>query len=116
MGTRQQDAKSYVEQSILKLKKTKEPAGQKYPIGSFVWIGEMPPYMFHFEANRAARVEFTYGHAFGGNDVDSYSLLVRLDSGEWTSISWYQEYQLTLIEDANKIKNFEAEIAAQEKI
>lgn len=68
-----------------RVKTTPPPAGQKYPPGTRVRIAD--PYMIHFIN---ATVEYTYAHAYGGDDVKSYSL--HIDGHG--STSWYQEGQL----------------------
>jgi len=70
------------------------PKGQKFPIGSRVHIAEdLGPVMKFFPAGCDATVEYTYAHAYGGKDIESYSLIVDGHG----SIAWYQEEQLTLI-------------------
>lgn len=73
----------------------------KFPIGSKVAVcKEMPSYMAHFDSGFNAIVEYTYAQKYGGDDIDSYSLIV-LDENDnpINSISWYRENQLTLISD-----------------
>lgn len=74
---------------------------QKFPRGSKVMVAEiMPPYMFHFECGFEAIVEYTYAQKFWGDDINSYSLIQLDDKGEpINSIAWYEENQLTLIDD-----------------
>ena len=73
----------------------------KYPRGSKVAVcKEMPESMSHFESGFNAIVEYTYAQKYGGDDIDSYSLIVLNDNDEpINSISWYHENQLTLISD-----------------
>lgn len=49
--------------------------------------------MSHFPKGRNATVMYTYAHAYGGNDVKSYSL--NVDGHRY--ISWYEEDQLTAL-------------------
>lgn len=93
--TRHIEARAYYLAALERVKNTPEPAGQKFHIGERVWIGFMPPYMSHFKHNCWATVEYTYAHAFGGNDVNNYSL--KLDT--FGSCSWYEEDQLTREKD-----------------
>lgn len=87
------------------------PPGQKFLPGTFVWIAkDLGPMMRHFYADRPARVEYTYAHAFWGDNIDSYSLLVRYDDGHWSSVAWYQENQLTEVTDPEKIAGYLKEI------
>lgn len=72
---------------------TPEPAGQKFPFGTRVRIGRLSATMSHFPSLVNATVEYTYAHAYGGDDVTSYSLNV---DGQG-STSWYHENQLTEI-------------------
>ena len=72
-----------------------EPRGQKFPIGSRVYIQQdLGPCMSHFTSGCSATVKYTYAHAYGGEDILSYCLDVD-GHGE---ISWYKEHQLTLLE------------------
>lgn len=71
-----------------------EPEGQKFPCRSRVRIADdLGSGMSHFIAGCNATVEYTYAHAYSGNDVKSYCL--NIDGiGE---VSWYEERQLTAI-------------------
>ena len=71
----------------------------KYARGSKVAVcKEMPASMSHFESGFNAIVEYTYAQKYGGDNVDSYSLIVLNEKDEpINSISWYYENQLTLI-------------------
>ena len=72
---------------------TPEPKGQKFPVGSRVKIADdLGPAMRHFSgAGKLATVEYTYGHAFSGGDVQQYSL----DVDGIGSVAWYYESQLS---------------------
>ena len=73
----------------------------KFQRGSKVAVcKEMPSYMSHFESGFNAIVEYTYAQKYGGDDINSYSL-IQLDENDnpINSISWYEENQLTLISD-----------------
>lgn len=74
---------------------------QKFKRGSKVHICKnMPKSMFHFENNFDAIVEYTYAQKYGGNNIDSYSVIVLNDSGQpINSIAWYHENQLSLLDD-----------------
>lgn len=50
--------------------------------------------MSHFEANQDAIVIGSYRDQYGGDDVDSYTVMLCKSGGE---TSWYHEHQLTLI-------------------
>lgn len=56
--------------------------------------------MAHFDSDFNAIVEYTYAQKYGGDDINSYSL-IQLDENDnpINSISWYEENQLTLISD-----------------
>lgn len=59
----------------------------------------MPAHMAHFDKGFDAIVEHTYSQAFGGNDVDSYSLY-KINNGKIVdNLSWYEEHQLTPLGD-----------------
>ena len=71
-----------------------EPEGQKFPVGSRVYINkDLGSTMCHFNSGCNATVEYVYAHAYGGNDVTSYSL----DIDNYGSVAWYKECQLTAI-------------------
>ena len=75
--------------------------GQKFPRGCFVKVcDKMPSHMSHFESGFFGIVEYTYAQKYGGSDVGSYSLIVLDDEGKpVNSISWYEENQLTLVDN-----------------
>lgn len=76
------------------VKTTPPPKGQKYPPGTRVRIADdLGSSMAHFESGKNATVRYTYAHAYGGDDVDSYCL----DIDGHGEVSWYHEHQLTPI-------------------
>ena len=81
---------------------------QKFPRGTRVKVAdEMPPHMSHFESGFEGIVEYTYGQKYGGDDINSYSLIVLNKEGQpINSIAWYYVSQLTLI-DSNIQKGLE---------
>lgn len=93
---------------------TPVPKGQKFKPGTFVQIAsDLGPCMSHFEKDRPAMVEHTYKHAYGGDGVKEYSLLVRYDDGTWSSVAWYEENQLTKITNKAKLKQYRKEIGSK---
>ena len=74
---------------------------QKFKRGSKVKVDDvMPPHMAHFPAGFEAIVEYTYAQQYGGNNIDSYSLIHVDELGNAiTSTAWYYENQLTLVSD-----------------
>jgi len=85
-----------------KIKTEPEPSGQKFPCGSLVMIAkDLGSMMSHFKSGCRAKVDHVYAHAYGGTNINSYSLLVEQDDGSWSSSAWYKEHQLSLIEAAN---------------
>ncbi len=74
---------------------------QKFARGSEVFIcKEMPISMSHFPSGFNAIVEYTYKQRYGGDNIDSYSIIVLDENKEPTNaIAWYYENQLTLISD-----------------
>jgi hypothetical protein len=72
-----------------------EPKGQKFPCGSRVRItDDLGRFMSHFESGCDATVRYTYAHAYGGDNVESYCL----DVDGYGEVAWYEEQQLTLID------------------
>ena len=72
------------------------PTGQKFAPGQRVHItDDLPRYMSHFRSGVNATVKYTYAHAYGGDDVKSYCL----DLDGHGECSWYEEDQLTPIDD-----------------
>lgn len=85
-------AKSYYEQSLERVRTTPYPKGQKFPPGTRVRISDkLEDCMSHFVSGKTATVQYTYAHAYGGDDVEKYSL----DIDGVGEISWYYEHQLT---------------------
>ena len=88
------EANEIYQRGIFNVKNRPEPDGQKFPIGSRVRISDnLGEYMRSFISGKIATVEYTYAHAYGGNDTKSYSL--NIDG--IGSVAWYTEDQLTLI-------------------
>lgn len=68
---------------------------QKYKRGDMVRIAkDLGPSMSHFEADQDAIVMGSYRDQFGGDNVDSYTVMLCESGGE---TSWYYEHQLTFI-------------------
>jgi hypothetical protein len=78
---------------------------QKYPAYSFVHVcKEMPPYMKHFHCDFDAIVGYTYSQKYGGKNIKSYSLYQIANGKVVNSIAWYDESQLTMLENQSKEK------------
>ena len=87
-------AENIYRQGLLNVKNNPEPDGQKFPVGSRVRIAsDLGSWMRHFPAGKDATVGYTHAHAYGGNDIKSYSLIVDGHG----SVAWYDESQLTAI-------------------
>ena len=74
---------------------------QKFLKGFEVKVDDkMPPMMSHFESGFNGIVDHTYSEAYGGDNINSYCLVV-LDENRnpINRISWYYENQLTLVSD-----------------
>lgn len=107
---------SIYEQGLLKVKTTPEPEGQKFLNGTFVKIKDnLGPTMGHFPAGLYAKVEYTYAHAYGGDNIESYSLLVRFSERMWSSVAWYHEWQLDEVIDTELLAKFAEEIKVATK-
>ena len=90
------EAQSYHALCMERMKSKPEPEGQKFPVGTRVRIADdLGKSMAHFPSGMNATVEYTYAHAYGGDDVKSYSLII---DGRGSS-AWYCEHQLTEITD-----------------
>lgn len=86
------EAKSYYEEGLERVRTTPEPVGQKYHRGARVRIADdLGQCMRFFPSGCLATVEHTYAHAFGGDDVKSYSLIVDGHG----STAWYNEDQIS---------------------
>ncbi len=109
---KQERAMARYEAGLIRVKETSPPEGQKFLPGEFVTIlKNLPSCMSHFESGIPAMVEHTHSHAYHGDDIDYYSLLIRSNySKKWISVSWYEENQLEKIEDMKMINNFRKEI------
>ena len=91
---RQEEATNIYNQGLLKVKNNPPPKGQKFPVDSRVHIcKELGGCMSHFKADCNATVMYTYAHAYGGNNIKSYSL--NIDG--YGKVAWYEEWQLTAI-------------------
>lgn len=91
-SVREAEAKAYYEQSLRRVNITPEPKGQKFHIGERVWItNEKFSTRCHFTIGRWATVQYTYAHAYGGDNIEDYSLDI---DGKGSS-AWYPEWILT---------------------
>lgn len=94
MASRMAQANAIYAQGLESVKTTPDPKGQKFPTGSRVRIAnDLGKSMSDFTSGVNATVEYTYAHAYGGDNVKSYSLLID----GLGSTSWYEEHQLTAI-------------------
>lgn len=86
-------AKEIHDRAMRLIATTPAPDGQKFPVGSRVRIADdLGPHKGHFPgAGQLATVHHTYAHAFGGDNVRSYSL----DIEGYGRVAWYEESQLT---------------------
>ena len=93
--TRKSEASSYYQLALIKVAETQTPDGQKFAKEQRVKIADdLGRSMTHFKSGVEAVVEYTYAHAFGGDDIKSYSL--RFDDG--STSAWYYESQLTAVD------------------
>jgi hypothetical protein len=91
---RRAEAHSLYKASLQRVKEIPVPQGQKFSSGTRVKIADdLRPSMSHFPHGKNATVLYTYAHAYGGNDVESYCLDI---DGEGET-SWYYEDQLTAL-------------------
>lgn len=87
---------------------------QKFQKGDLVMIAkDLGGLMKRFTAGREAIVIGSYADQFGGDDTKKYTLHLK-GRGE---VSWYEEYQLTLLESGrlDKLKQWEDEKEAERK-
>lgn len=90
------EASGYYKQGIENVATNPEPKEQKFHIGERVHITkDLPPSMRHFKKDCNATVEYVYAHAYGGNDIGSYSLIID----NYGSSAWYKENQLTRLSE-----------------
>lgn len=93
---RHAQARAVYERGLARVQNQPMPDGQAFPVGARVRIADdLGSAMRHFPSGRFATVVHTYAHAFGGDDVKSYCLDID-DIGQH---SWYDEHQLTLVEE-----------------
>ena len=73
---------------------------QKFKRGNLVHIAkDLGECMSHFENDFDAIILGSYSDLYGGNDTNSYSIMVK-ETGN--SISWYYESQMTLIDEGGE--------------
>ncbi len=85
---------------------------QKFKQYSFVHVcKEMPSWMEHFPSDFDAIVMGTYSQLYGGTNVKSYCLYPLNNGKIYNQIAWYEESQLTQIEN---VDNLDAEELAEE--
>lgn len=89
-------ARGIYEQGLLNVKNNPEPEGQKFSVGSRVYIQEnLGESMSHFRSGCKATVEYVYSHAYPQNGMDIKSYSLNIDG--YGSSAWYEEHQLTKI-------------------
>jgi hypothetical protein len=74
------------DQGLANVKSTPCPPNQKFPPGTKVKVKGLTGF---------AIVEYTYAHAYGGDNVKDYSLLMN---GKYSS-AWHRENELEKIEE-----------------
>ena len=96
-------ASSIHAQGMERVRTTPPPKKQKYKPGTRVLIAkDLGPSMSHFPGKgQKTTVLQTYAHAYGGDDVKSYSL----DIDGYGEVAWYYESQLTPITDNEPQEN-----------
>lgn len=95
MDKRNQEAHSYHESSMRRVKVTPPPTGQKFMPGTRVKIAKnLGERMSHFPSDKMATVQHTYAHAFDRDDERSLKQYC-LDIDGIGEVSWYGEDQLT---------------------
>lgn len=84
-------ASAVYNQGLENVKTRPVPEGQKFQPGERVRIADdLGQAMAHFPSGVLATVEYTYAHAYWGEDVKSYSLNVDGHG----SVAWFHESQL----------------------
>ena len=78
---------------------------QKFPNGSFVRVaGDLGSIKSSFHLD-------TYGVvAYSNESRESYGIFLKDKWGEWTTIAWYDDADLTQITDVEECKRIEQEI------
>lgn len=113
---RLQQAKECNAQAMERVKTTDAPNMQKFKPNTFVRIkADLGPSMQHFKSDAFAKVLYTFAHAFGGANVESYFLLVKnyesnWEDYTWIECGWYYEHQLVEVTDLNIINDLQKEI------
>ena len=88
-------AQAIYEAGMERVANTPMPEGQKFAPGTRVYVAkDLGPMMPHFPNDVTATVQYTHAHAYGGEDIQSYSLMID----GFGSIAWYEEWQLTRIQ------------------
>lgn len=99
------EANAIYTEAMKRVKEIPPPKGQKFAPGTIIRIvKDLGGTMSHFKADTFAKVLHTYAHAYGGNDIKSYSLLVRYDPHNWVSTSWYKECQLIEVKEQEQFR------------
>lgn len=98
---------SIYEAGLKRVREIPEPVGQKFPVGSFVRIADKHN---KGQSEQFAKVQYTYAHAYEGDDVTNYSLLVRYAHNSWSSGAWYFESQLSPVDNPEVVKQLKQEI------
>lgn len=82
-----------------RVKTTPPPVGQKFRPGTRVTIAkDLGPSMSHFPSDRTATVVYTYAHAYASEE-ERHLKTYALDIDGLGFNCWYEEYQLTEVEE-----------------
>lgn len=84
-----------------------ENSKQKHENGTIVYVNVTSPMKRHFTSNTFAIVKDTYAGQFGGSNHHSYTLIIKEANGKWNTCSWYDESEITPIEDEFLCKEIE---------
>jgi hypothetical protein len=100
-------AKHYYQEAMKRVINTLPPINQKFRMGDFVIS------LFVHKPGHVGRVQYTYAHAYGGENVSEYSLLIRDENGKWAPVAWFDEKSLIKIQYKDLEDKFNNEIMLQ---
>ena len=95
------EAQAYHAACMKRMESLPEPEGQKFPRGTRVRIAnDLGSMMDHFPGKGCnATVMYTHTHAFNARNYPAGVKSYCLDIDDYGEVSWYEEHQLTEIQD-----------------
>jgi len=89
---------------------------QKFFRGQTVYVGDMPQYMSRFKNNFIGIIGGSYRDQYGGDDTKNFTIHYLSEHRHGlNNSSWYEEDQLTLLDDDSRLGEWIIQTYADEE-